>query len=185
MELRQNTIIESLGTYLPTHSVSTSEILNGCKTKIQFPLENITGIKHRRVAGEHEFSIDLAKNAVIDCLSKSKYAPADIDLLICCNISRYDAVGSMTFEPNTSIKLRKHFNFTNALVFDISNACAGMFTGIYIADALIKTGAIRRALIVSGEYITHLAYTAQKEIESFMDTRLACLTLGDAGAALI
>ncbi len=185
MELKQNTIIESIGVYLPSNSVSTSEILNGCKNKIQFPLENITGIKNRRVAGQDEFSIDLAKNAIADCLARSKYNPADIDLLICCNISRYDDVGLMTFEPNTSIKLREYFGFTNAIVFDITNACAGMFTGIYIANALIKTGAIKRGLVVSGEYITHLSQTAQKEIESFMDTRLACLTLGDAGAALI
>ena len=40
-------------------------------------------------------------------------------------------------------------------------------------------------MVVSGEYITHLTLTAQKEIESFLDPRLACLTLGDAGAALI
>ena len=60
-----------------------------------------------------------------------------------------------------------------------------MFTGIYIVDALIKTGAIRRGMVVSGEYITHITQTAQKEIESFMDSRLACLTLGDSGAALI
>ena len=185
MDLKHNTIIESIGVYLPSQSISTTEILNGCKNKIQFPLENITGIKHRRVSGQNEFSIDLAKKAISDCLAKSQYNAADIDLLICCNISRYDDVGLMTFEPNTSIKLREHFGFTNAIVFDITNACAGMFTGIYIANALIKTGTIRRGLVVSGEYITHLSQTAQKEIESFMDTRLACLTLGDAGAAIV
>ena len=185
MNLRQSTIIESIGVYLPPQSTSTEEIVNGCKTKIRFPLENITGIKSRRVAGETEFSIDLAKKAVADCLSKSKYNPTDIDLLICCNISRCDGPGIFSFEPSTSIKLKKHFGFSNALVFDITNACAGMFTGIHIVDTFIKTGAIRRGMVVSGEYITHLTQTAQRDIESFMDTRLACLTLGDAGAALV
>lgn len=60
-----------------------------------------------------------------------------------------------------------------------------MFTGIYIVNALLETGVVRRGMVVSGEYLTHLTKTAQKEIESFMDPRLACLTLGDAGAALI
>ena len=185
MDLKQNTIIESIGTYLPPQSFSTDEILNGCKNKIHFSLENITGIKTRRMAGQNEFSIDLARNAIADCLEKSKYGPADIDLLICCNISRYDDLGLISFEPNTSIKLKKYFGLTDAIVFDISNACAGMFTGIYIINAFIQTGAIRRGMVVSGEYITHLTQTAQKEIESFMDTRLACLTLGDAAAAVI
>ena len=183
--MKFNSIIESIGVYLPSQSISTDEVLIGCKNKIHFPLEKITGIKSRRIAGENEFSIDLARNAIADCLAKSKYNPTDIDILICCNISRCDGLGLISFEPNTSIKLRPYFGFTNAIVFDLTNACAGMFTGIYIVNALIKTGAIRRGMVVSGEYITHLTQTAQTEIESFMDTRLACLTLGDAGSALI
>ncbi len=185
MDIKQNTIIESIGTYLPSKSCSTAEVLQGCKNKIQFPLENITGIKTRRVAGEGEFSIDLAKKAVADCLANSKYNPPDIDLLVCCNISRWDGPGMICFEPNTSIKLKKHFGFSVALVFDIANACAGMFTGIHVLNSFIRTGAIRRGMVVSGEYITHLTKTAQKEIDGFMDQRLACLTLGDAAAALI
>lgn len=185
MDHKHKTIIESLGIYLPPRSLSTDEVLRSCKNKINFPLEKITGIKTRRIAGHNEFSIDLSRNAITDCLAKSKYNPNDIDLLVCCNISRYDGPCQISFEPSTSVKLKKYFGFTEALVFDINNACAGMFTGIYIVNALIKSGAIRRGMVVSGEYITHLTQTAQKEIASFMDTRLACLTLGDAAAALI
>jgi 3-oxoacyl-[acyl-carrier-protein] synthase III len=185
MDLKQNTVIESIGMYLPPQSVSTGEVVMGCKNKLQFPLENIVGIKTRRMAGQSEFSIDLAKNAIADCLAKSQYEPADIDLLICCNISRFDGSCSISFEPNTSIKLRQCFGFSDAIVFDISNACAGMFTGIYIVNAFIKSGAIQRGMVVSGEYITHLTRAAQTEIEGYMDVRLACLTLGDAGTALI
>ena len=185
MDIKQNTIIESIGTYLPPKIFSTVEVMQGCKNKIQFPLENITGIKTRRVAGESEFSIDLAKKAVADCLANSKYNPSDIDLLVCCNISRWDGPGMICFEPSTSIKLKKYFGFTGALVFDIANACAGMFTGIHVINSFISSGTIRRGMVVSGEYITHLTKTAQKEIDGFMDHRLACLTLGDAAAALI
>jgi len=180
-----NTIIESLGVYLPPRSITTTEILQDCTTQIRFPLEKISGIKTRRMAGQEEFSLDLAQKAIENCLEKSKYQPTDIDLLICCNISRYDSPDRVSFEPSTSIKLRKHFGFDNAIAFDLTNACAGMFTGIHLVDNLLNTGAIRRAIIVSGEYITHLTQTAQREMESFMDDRLACLTLGDAGAALL
>jgi len=185
MDVKKNVIIESIGTYLPPESHSTSDIMKACTNKISFPLENITGIRTRRMAGKHEFSIDLARKAISDCLANSKYHPNDIDILVCCNISRYDNLNQVSFEPSTSIKLRKYFGFNKAIVFDLSNACAGMFTGIYLVNALIKSGAIRLGMVVSGEYITHLTKTAQKEIEGYMDTRLACLTLGDAGAALI
>jgi 3-oxoacyl-[acyl-carrier-protein] synthase III len=73
MDLKGNTLIESIGTYLPKESLSTDEILLGCKKKIKFPLERVTGIKSRRVGGIKEFSIDLARNAILDCMEKSKY----------------------------------------------------------------------------------------------------------------
>ena len=183
--LRGNTLIESLGVYLPSKSLSTDEVLASCRNELTFPLERFTGIKNRRVAGKSEFSIDLARKAVEDCLAKSSYQPADIGLLVCCNISRHDGPKQFSFEPSSAIRIKAALGFENALTFDINNACAGMFTGILLVEAFLKTGAIRCGMVVSGEHISHLAETAQKEIEGFMDPRLACLTVGDAGAALI
>ena len=186
MVRRCNTSIESLGVYLPPKVVSTEDVLRGCKHKILFPLERLTGIQSRRMAGETEFSIDLARKAIEDCLANSKYNPEHVDLLICCNISRYDGPNfRVSFEPSTSIKLKKHFGFNNAMVFDITNACAGMWTGVMIVNAFLSLEIIQCGMVVSGEYITHLTRSAQNEIEGFMDPRLACLTLGDAGAAII
>src|SRR5262249_13002155 len=137
-------------------------------------------------AGDDTFSIDLAKHAIAKCLTISKYHPSDLDLLICCNMSRYDGPNFYyTFEPNTAIRLSKHFGCTRALTFDVGNACAVMFNAIKVVDALLKTGLIDVAMVVSGEYITHLTRTAQLEITDYTDHRLACLTLGDSGVALI
>ncbi len=181
-----NTIIESLGTYLPPRVVTSEEIIQGCSTPLRFPLARLTGIKTRRMAGETEFSVDIAKKAVAECLANSKYNPEDIDLIICGNISRCNTPGlQFMFEPNTAIQIRQHFGFTNAIALDVSNACTGLFTAAYIIDSFIKAGLIRRGIAVSGEYISHLILTAQREIESFMDSRLACLTVADAGAAFI
>ena len=181
-----NSIIESLGVYLPPRIVSTAEVMRGCTRPISLQLERLTGIRNRRVAGDDTFSIDLAKRAIEKCLTISKYHPSDIDLLICCNMSRYDGPDFYyTVEPSTSTRLRKHFGFNRALSFDVGNACAGMFTAIKVADALLKTGLIDVAMVVSGEYITHLTQTAQYEMTDSPDPRLACLTLGDSGAALI
>jgi acetyl-CoA acetyltransferase len=168
-----NTLIESLGTYLPPKVVSSEEILAGCARPIRFPLAKLTGIKSRRMAGETEFSLDIAIQAVADCLANSKYQPGDIDMIVCGNISRCNAPMQFTFEPGTAIQIKQHFGFNNAIVLDVSNACTGLFTAAYVVDAFIRTGLIRRGMAVSGEYISHLAQTAQKEIESFMDSRLA------------
>ncbi|MEZ0362622.1 amino acid adenylation domain-containing protein [Mycobacterium sp. pUA109] len=181
-----NTVIESLGVYLPERAVSTAAVLAGCVNEVGIPLERLTGIKHRRMVGDGEYSIDLARNAATDCLSRSSYAPADIDLVIACNISRCDGPGpAFSFEPSTAARLRAQCGLDNAVCFDINNACAGMFTGITVADAFLQAGLARCALVVSGEYISHLTDTAQHEIDGPMDPRLACLTLGDAGAAVV
>jgi 3-oxoacyl-[acyl-carrier-protein] synthase III len=179
-------VIESLGVYLPPRSVTTKEVLRGCKKMIMFPLEKMTGIHSRRMAGDGEYSIDLARKAVAECLALSRHEPSAIDLLICCNISRCDGPEHrFSYEPSTAMKLRGEFGFENAQAYDISNACAGMFTAIYLIDAFLQAGLIRRGMAVSGEYITHLTKTAQQEINGFLDPRLACLTVGDAGAAVI
>ena len=121
---------------LPPKKVSSKEILRACRVKMMLPLQRLTGIKTRRMAGESEFSIDLARRAIQECLDRSKYGPGDVELLICCNISRYDGPNfHFSFEPSTSVQLKRDFGLDNALVFDISNACAGMFTGINIADS--------------------------------------------------
>ena len=69
--------------------------------------------------------------------------------------------------------------------FDLTNACAGMMTGVFILNDLIRQGRIRRGMVVSGEYISQLGANAAREVRTVMSKQLASLTLGDAGAAAI
>ncbi len=186
MSLPYRTVIESIGTYLPPREVTTAEIIKGCARELNMPLERLTGIKSRRCAGENEFAIDLAERAVLDCLQRSHFQKDEIDVIISTNISRWDAKNEVFYEPPTSVRLKKRVGLPGrTLTIDISNACAGMWTGVFLLDALIRTGEVRCGIVVSGEYITHLIDTAQKEVVDFMDSQLASLTLGDAGAAVI
>lgn len=179
-------VIESIGTYLPPDTLSTGEVVEGCRKPLDFPLQKMTGIVSRHVAGREEFSIDLARRAAIACLEQSRFRAEELDLLIACNISRYDAPdGEFSFEPSTASRLKQQIGARSAVAFDVCNACAGFFTALAVAEARLLSGESKRAMIVSGEYITHLTKTAQLEIDGFLDPRLACLTLGDAGAAVI
>lgn len=183
-QTNQRIVIESIGVYLPKHEVTTDEIVQGCERKVRVPLAKLTGIRSRRRAGIDEFSIDLAEKAIRDCLDHSSLGSDQIDAIISTNISRWDQKNRVSFEPATSVRLKSILGIDNAIAIDISNACAGMWTGVYMIDAMIRTGAIRTGMVVSGEYITHLIDTAQKEIVDFMDPQLASLTLGDAGVAV-
>ena len=54
----------------------------------------------------------------------------------------------------------------NAMTFDLSNACAGMLTGVTVANNWIRQGTIERALVVSGEYISQLGHNAARHIRN-------------------
>ncbi|MEM1070769.1 MAG: amino acid adenylation domain-containing protein, partial [Planctomycetota bacterium] len=179
-------VVESLGTHLPAEIVTTEQVVADCERKLDFPLERMTGIRSRRMAGRDEFSIDLARRAAQNCLANSRYEATELDLIIACNISRYDGPDfQISYEPSTASKLKQQIGASSAVAFDICNACAGFFTALQIAESKLLAGEVRRVMIVSGEYITHLTKTAQREIDGFLDPRLPSLTLGDAGAAVI
>ena len=178
-------IIESLGVYLPERLVATADLLMECRRVPAAPFQRLTGIERRPVVGPAEYSIDLARQAIDRCLRLSRRARQTIDLVICCNISRCDGPDQrMSVEPTTASRLCAEFGLS-ADGFDLSNACAGTFTGLYLAQTAFAAGAAQRALIVSGEHITHLVATARREIESLSDPRMACLTLGDSGVAIL
>jgi 3-oxoacyl-[acyl-carrier-protein] synthase III len=178
-------LIESVGVYLPERQLTTDEIVSGCVRPLAFPLEQLTGIRKRHVAAPDEFSLDLARHAAEECLRRSHWAREDIDLVVCCNISRLDAPLQLSVEPSSASRLTQQLGLDPTLAFDVNNACAGMFTGLYVARTAMQLGLARNALVVSGEHITPLTRTAQREIDGFMDPRIACLTVGDAGAALL
>lgn len=182
----QTTVIESLGVYLPSDEVSSRSRVKGIDKRIWVPLERFTGIKSTRRARPDEYSFDLACRAIEQCLARSRFLADDVGLVIACNICKYDHEGFVfPVEPATATRLCVALGITNAMAFDINNACAGMFTGILVADAFLRATGIDAAIVVSGEYISHISDTAQREIDGLNDPRLACLTLGDAGAAVM
>jgi 3-oxoacyl-[acyl-carrier-protein] synthase-3 len=84
-----------------------------------------------------------------------------------------------------SLFIKNKLGAKSAINFDISNACAGMITGAYILDSMIKAGVVKNGMIVSGESNTTVADTALREIKDPLDKQFASLTVGDAGAAFI
>jgi 3-oxoacyl-[acyl-carrier-protein] synthase III len=184
MTSQNNIKIESLGIYLPETVLSTSQLMSQCRHLPSCDLEKITGIHERRVA-DGEFALDLAVKSTENALKMSQYSVEDLDMIICTSISKYHDQDKVSFEPSTSMMIREKIGAVNAITFDITNACAGMFNGIYIMESFIKSGAIKRGMVVSGEYNMPLVDTSTKEIKHSFDRQLATLTLGDGGAAII
>jgi 3-oxoacyl-[acyl-carrier-protein] synthase III len=182
-----HTFIESLGVYLPARRVSTREVVDGCVHRPRVDVENQTGIRSRAAAGEGEYCTEIATQAIAKCFEISRRKPSEIDLLISCSISRCSGPEfKFTAEPCAAAGLAAAFGIhRNAMTFDISNACAGMFTGVLLADSLLRAGAVKKAIVVSGEYLTHITWNAQKELDEGISPQFASLTVGDAGAAVL
>lgn len=176
---------ESIGCYMPEKVVSSKELLDKMKVKPIFDLEDVTGIKNRRYRSKTEDSFQLGLAAARDCLSHSKYKAKDIEAVIWTSITQFKNGAEFQFEPAMSLHIKSGLGADGAMNFDISNACAGMLTGVYILDNLIRAGIVKNGLVLSGECITHVADTALKEISEPIDDQFASLTVGDSGAAVI
>lgn len=177
--------IESVGVKLPDKKVTSSEITNQLKLSKPLKFELLTGIYSRRVCSEKEDSLTLAADAANDCLSHSKCKAEDIEMLISCSISKYVNGLNHCYEPALSLLIKEKLGNKKALNFDISNACAGMITGVHIAKNFILRGIVKNCMVVSGEYITSLSKNAVRNIDTPLNEELASLTVGDAGAAVI
>jgi 3-oxoacyl-[acyl-carrier-protein] synthase-3 len=176
---------DSIGLKLPERRLTTRALMESTRHHTTIDLERLTGIRERRVCSEGEDSLTLAVDAARDCLSRSRHAPADLEMLICASITRYVDGPSYRFEPPLSLSIKEAIGAPDAISLDLSNACAGMLTGVFLLNDFVRRGVIRCGMVVSGEFISLLGSNAANDIRSLFSRQLASLTLGDAGAAVI
>lgn len=177
---------EAFGRCLPSLERTTEEVVSGTPVSAR-ALLMLTGIRRRLACDVDagECAEQLALSAARDCLSKSRYDAADLDVVISSAIFRSDERRRLSFEPSVASVIAREIGSTAATCFDVSNACAGMFTGILLLDRMIKAGTIRRGMVVSGEHASLITGSARQEIAGLRDLQLASLTVGDAGMAVI
>lgn len=137
-----------------------------------------TGVVERRYAPEGTCSSDLAARAAERALAVAGIEPNAVDLLIFASAS-HDVS-----EPATANMLQAALGCHRAAVMDVKNACNSFLNGLDVAQSFIETGRASRVVVASGE---RLMPTIKWDIAGTEDlqTRLAALTLGDAGAACV
>lgn len=177
--------IESIGVKVPDGRLTTTELMGKFKIPCIKKFGLLTGISERKICSEGEDSFSLAEDAAKNCLSYSKYRADELDMIINCSITKYKNGLSHLYEPSFSGLIKNKIGARKAITFDISNACAGMLTGVYIAEQFIRQGKIKTCMIVSGEYISNLCDHAIKNVWTSLSPELSSLTLGDCGAAAI
>jgi 3-oxoacyl-[acyl-carrier-protein] synthase-3 len=173
------------GRHLPETHLTTDELMATTRHHTHIDLERLTGIHERRVSVGDEDSYSLATSAALNCLANAQQDPASLDVVISCSITKLRGGLTQWLEPTMSGAVARGIGADRAMNFDVSNACAGMLTGVTILNNWIRQGVVERGLVVSGEYISQLSHNAARHIRNIMSKELASLTLGDAGAALL
>jgi len=130
-----------------------------------------TGIKRRHVAGEDEFTSDLAFKAVEDLLARhGDDALAGVDMVIVAT-NTPDALF-----PATAALVQDRFKL-NAGAFDLLAACPGWLYALGVARGLVESGQCRRVLTIGSEALT--------KIVDWGDRSTAVLFGDGAGAAIV
>ncbi|WP_163327806.1 beta-ketoacyl-ACP synthase III [Desulfurobacterium thermolithotrophum] len=159
--------IVSTGSFLPNKVLTNFDLEKMVDTSDEW-ITTRTGIKERRIS-EEETTSDLAAKAALRALSEKN--PEDVDLIVVATATP-DA-----FFPSTACKVQSKLANKNAIAFDISAACTGFIYGLYIADSIMRTKGIDRALVIGAERFS--------KIVNWKD-RTTCILFGDgAGATLL
>ncbi|QBR74178.1 beta-ketoacyl-ACP synthase III [Microbacterium sediminis] len=130
-----------------------------------------TGVITRVRADRDTGALELAVAAAQEAVDKAGVDPTEIDLVIVATISNVQQT------PSISAVVADRIGATPAAAYDVNAACAGYCYAIAQADALIRAGAARYAVVIGAEKLSDVIDPTDRSI-SFL--------LGDgAGAALL
>jgi 3-oxoacyl-[acyl-carrier-protein] synthase-3 len=164
-----NVLMTSVGSYLPARVVTNEELSGFVDTSDEW-IRQRTGISQRHIVAEGELTSDLAANAAEQALDRINLSASDIDLIIVATTTPDD-----TF-PSTATKLQHRLGAKHAIAFDVQAVCAGFVYALDIADAMLRTGRGRRALVIGAESFS--------KILDWND-RGTCVLFGDGAGAVI
>ena len=128
------------GSYLPANRVSNDDLAQRVDTSDEW-ISSRTGIKARRLAADDEKTSDLAAAAGRRALEAAGLQPQDIDLIIVAT-----ATPDMQF-PSTATIVQQKLGISGCPAFDLQAVCAGFIYAITTADAYIRSGMAKRALV--------------------------------------
>ena len=167
--------IVSTGSFLPPRRLTNADLAaelatKGVETSDEWIVER-TGIRARHFAAPDVTCSDLGLEAALQALASAGFQAEDIDLIIVAT-----STPDMVF-PSVATILQNKLGITNGCpAFDVQAVCSGFVYALTVADALIKTGTAKRALVVGAEVFSRIL--------DFKD-RTTCVLFGDGAGAVI
>lgn len=165
----QRCLILGTGSSLPPCIVSNADLEQRLDTSDAWIVER-TGIRERRIAAEGVTTSDLAVEAAERALEAAGCTAADIDLVIVAT-----ATPDQTF-PSTATIVQARLGMTRGAAFDVAAVCSGFIYALTIADAMLKMGPAKRALVIGAEVFSRLLD---------WDDRSTAVLFGDGAGAVV
>jgi len=166
--------IAGTGSYLPPRCLSNQALVeqlaqDGIETSDDWIVER-TGIRQRHFADPGVTASMLGAEAARRAIAAAGCVPADIDLIVCAT-----STPDMVF-PSTACLIQRALGVAGGAAFDVQAVCSGFIYGLTLADALIRTGAARKALVIGAEVFSRIL--------DFKD-RSTCVLFGDGAGAVV
>jgi len=166
--------ITGTGSYLPPRRLTNEDMTallaaRGLETSDAWIVER-TGISARHFVDDGVNSSDLALHAARAALHAAGRNAEDLDLIIVAT-----STPDMVF-PSTACILQHKLGAAGCPAFDMQAVCSGFVYGLTVADAMIRAGTARCALVVGSEVFSRLL--------DFND-RTTCVLFGDGAGAVV
>ncbi|WP_304670593.1 beta-ketoacyl-ACP synthase III [Neisseria polysaccharea] len=162
--------ISGTGSYLPANRVSNDDLAQKVDTSDEW-ITARTGIKFRHIAAENEKTSDLAAEAARRALDAAGLNGNEIDLIIVAT-----ATPDMQF-PSTATIVQQKLGITNGCpAFDVQAVCAGFMYALTTANAYIKSGIAKNALVIGAETFSRIVD---------WNDRTTCVLFGDGAGAVV
>ncbi len=160
--------ILSTGSYLPSRILTNHDLEKMVDTSDEWITQR-TGIKVRHIV-QDEVTSDLAYKASKDALESAGVGPEEVDLIIVATVTPDKPL------PATALFVQEKLGAVNAFGFDINAACSGFMYALSIADSYIRTGAVKKALVIGAEVLSKI---------TDWEDRSTCVIFGDGAACVL
>ena len=161
-------VLRGCGSATPSRSISNQELGQRVETSDEW-IRSRTGIGARHVVGENESLRELCGQASERALAMSGWDAESLDLILLATSTPDDLFGSAP-------RLQARIGAVNAVAFDITAACSGFLFALVTASQYLRTGAMRRVLVVGADQLSRWVD---------WDDRRSCVLFGDAAAAVV
>jgi len=162
-------IVTGTGSALPTRRVSNAELAQEVDTSDEWIVER-TGIRFRHIAGPEETTATLAADAAKAAIAAAGLSAQDIDLIVLAT-----ATPDQTF-PATATKVQAMLGINDCVAFDVAAVCSGFLYAVQVADAMLRSGVQRRALVIGAETFSRILD---------WEDRTTCVLFGDGAGAIV